>query len=365
MPDKPVPIRFAKSILRAVQAQGYVAQDVLLAAGTDTDLLDRDDSETIDAALYNRLYRLIMDLLQDECFALHLNRKIPAGSFRMLCLCIIHCDNLGHAIQRTNEFNQFCRSLLGLKRCSVSPLSVEGDIATMVFAENPWLFGPKGEENVPAIISTMSSWRRFTGWLIGRNIELIEVLLTASEPQNTDSFNTIFPCPILYDQPISGVRFAAYHLDLPLVQTEDSLEEFLRVAPFQLIARSEEENDNLVSRMRHIVGNDFSKDFPSITAMADTLNMSVRTLRRHLKKEGITFQQFKDNTRMQAAENYLSRPELKINAVSALMGFDEPSAFHRSFKKWTSLTPGEFRSRRGLHIGHNQENPLEDRPKTN
>jgi AraC-like DNA-binding protein len=352
MSEKPVPIRLAKSMLRAVEAQGYIVEDVLLAASTDVDLLNRDDSETIDAELYNRLYRLIMDLLQDECFALHLNRKIPAGSFRMLCLCIIHCDNLRHAIARTNEFNQFCRLMLGLKHCNTSPLSVENDIATMVFAENPWLFGVKGEENIPAIIYTMSSWRRFTGWLIGGTIEPIEVLLRASEPQCTDSFNTVFACPILYDQPISGVRFAAYHLDAPLIQTEDSLEEFLRVAPFQLIARSDEENDNIVSRMRYTIGNDFSKDFPSITAMSDTLNMSVRTLRRRLKKEGLTFQQFKDNTRLQASETYLSRPELKINAVSALLGFDEPSAFHRSFKKWTGMTPGEFRSRRGLHVGH-------------
>ena len=43
---------------------------------------------------------------------------------------------------------------------------------------------------------------------------------------------------------------------------------------------------------------------------------------------------------------WLNQPELKINAVSALLGFDEPSAFHRSFKKWTGMTPGEYRNSR-------------------
>ena len=348
MSREQVPIRFAKSILRAAQSQGYAATEILASVGADFEFTECDEHASIDAELYNRLYRRIMDLLQDECFGLHLNRKIPAGSFRMTCLCIIHCNNLREAIERAWEFNQFCRSLLSLSDSKTAPLLIEGEVATMVFEHVPWLFGKRGDENVPAIVYAMSSWRRLCSWLIGRNIEPIEILLCASEPQRTDTFNEVFPCPILYDQAVSGFRFAAYHLDSPLVQTEDSLKEFLRAAPFQLIARSEEDDDNVIAQMRRIVGNDFSKDFPPVTQMAQTLGMSVRTLRRRLRKEGITFQQFKDNIRSQAAEQYLSRPELKINTVSALLGFDEPSAFHRSFKKWTRMTPGEFRAKRGI-----------------
>ena len=71
--------------------------------------------------------------------------------------------------------------------------------------------------------------------------------------------------------------------------------------------------------------------------------MSAPTLRRRLKKEGTTFQQLKDECRRDASMGYLSNPDLSINAVAALMGFTDPSAFHRSFKKWTGLTPGEYR----------------------
>lgn len=348
MSNEQVPVRFARSILRAAQSQGYQAEDILAATGSDFDPLALDDDDFIDAQSYNLLYRRIMDLLQDECFGLHFNRKVPAGTFRMTCLCIIHCNNLRHAIERAGEFNEFCRALIGLRRSDTRPLLEEDEIATMVFERNPWLFGRRGEENILALLYAMSSWRRLCGWLIGRNIEPIEVLLVTEEPAQSEHLYEVFQCPIRYNQPYSGFRFAAYHLDSPIIQTEDSLKDFLRTAPFQLIARSDEEEDNVVAQMRRIVGNDFSKDFPPVTAMADALSMSVRTLRRRLKKEGITFQQFKDNTRRQAAELYLSRPELKINTVSALMGFDEPSAFHRSFKKWTGMTPGEFRSRREM-----------------
>lgn len=350
MSTEQVPIRFARSLLRALEAQGYSSEEVLKSVNATVNPLEcNDEDATIDAGLYAELYRRIMDLLQDECFGLQLNRKIPAGTFRMTCLCIIHCNNLRSAIQRSGEFSDFCHELIGIHRKKHQPLVEEDEVATMVFEHNPWLFGRKGEENVLGIANAMSSWRRLSSWLIGRNIEPIEVLFTSDEPPRSENLKALFTCPIRFNQPINGFRFASYHLDSPLIQTEDSLNEFLRTAPFQLLAKSDDDEQNIIAHMRRIVGNDFSKDFPSVTQMADALNMSVRTLRRRLKKEGLTFQQFKDNTRRQAAELYLARPELKINTVSALMGFDEPSAFHRSFKKWTEMTPGEFRARREVN----------------
>ena len=226
--QKQVPARFAKSILRAAEAQGYVAQDILASAELDFNPLDSDENATLDAALYNRLYRRIMDLLQDECFGLHLNRKVPAGTFRMTCLCIIHCTSLRHAIERASEFNAFCRALIGVRRSNNLPLTVTDDVATMVFEQNSWLFGRPGEENIPALIYSMSSWRRLCSWLIGRNIETIEVLLATDEPRQAEKLYEVFQCPISFNQPINGFRFAAYHLDSPIIQTEDSLKEFLR-----------------------------------------------------------------------------------------------------------------------------------------
>ena len=96
----------------------------------------------------------------------------------------------------------------------------------------------------------------------------------------------------------------------------------------------------LVSQVRSLMGYDFSQSFPAFENISQALNMSAPTLRRRLKREGTNYQQLKDGCRREAAIAYLSRPELSISAVAALMGFTDPSAFHRSFKKWTGLPPG-------------------------
>ena len=82
--------------------------------------------------------------------------------------------------------------------------------------------------------------------------------------------------------------------------------------------------------------------------------MSAPTLRRRLKREGVTFQQLKDESRCDAAKLYLDRQDVSINQVALQMGFTDTSAFHRSFKKWTGMTPGQYRSSRRRDEGLSQ-----------
>jgi len=339
-----VPIRIAKSILRVVEAQGYDIDDLLTSLGIDFNpLTAKPCPESISAVLYNKLYSRVVWLLQDECFGLHLREKIPAGTFRMMCYHVIHCDTLERAILRCSEFNAFCRNLAGLKPFQFNPLvPYDNVIVTNVMPDDE---RDIAAPNLISISASLHMWRRFCSWLIGKPIELDAVLFRGAQPDRIDGYRALFDCELLFDQACNGIRFARSYLTSPIVQTEDTLRQFLRTAPYQLSVMDSEHVDSTVARMRALIGNDFSNEFPGIDTMARALNVSVRTLRRRLTAEGTTFQAFKDQTRMQVAINYLNHPELKINAVSALLGFDEPSAFHRSFKKWTSMTPGEYRNR--------------------
>jgi AraC-like DNA-binding protein len=101
----------------------------------------------------------------------------------------------------------------------------------------------------------------------------------------------------------------------------------------------------LSAQVKAIIGHDFKDGFPDFETISAALNMSAPTLRRRLKREGTTFQQLKDSSRCSAAKLHLNRPELSINEVAVQLGFTDPSAFHRSFKKWTGQTPGQFRTR--------------------
>ncbi len=340
-----VPLKFANTMLRVAEAQGYDLDDFLQSLNLDpadfSPLLDPESK--IPAHSYSKIYSRVMWLLQDESFGLNLKHNAPTGSFRMMCLVIIHCNNLEHAIRRAAEFNSFCNNLSGRQSMFSYPIKRlrDGTAEYRFPSSNQLLDSP---EDLRGVAHCVAIWRRFCSWLIGKNIELIEVSFQSPEPKNRYYIDQIFKYPLRFDEKANTFRFSENYLQLPLIHTEDSLRTFLRNAPYHLLASAEEDDSSILAQMKRIIGNDFSRDFPSVVEMASNLNMSVRTLRRRLKDIGTTYQHFKDGLRRDAACSYLNRPELKINAVSALLGFDEPSAFHRSFKKWTGITPGEYRS---------------------
>lgn len=82
----------------------------------------------------------------------------------------------------------------------------------------------------------------------------------------------------------------------------------------------------------------------SIDKVAGTLGMSRQTLYRRLKAEGVTFEEILDAKRRSLAIRYLGLHRLSVKAVAYKLGFSEPAAFSRAFKRWTGVSPSEFRT---------------------
>ena len=126
------------------------------------------------------------------------------------------------------------------------------------------------------------------------------------------------------------------------MQTEQTLQGFLKTAPYQLLVMVDD-NGSLKNQVVALLGQNFSMNPPSAEKIASTLNMSLSTLRRRLLEENTSFQKIKDECRKNSAIKYMGSPQLSIQDVAELMGFDEPSAFFRCFKRWTGMTPGDYR----------------------
>ena len=347
MSDGTVPLKYLKTFIRVAEAQGYDVIQIAHSIGLNSEYLSakQDGRLLIPAEVYNRLYTHVMGLLEDETFGLQLAHKIPTGSFRMMCRTLIHSDCLEEAMTRAAEFHIFCKSLAGQEVMFKQGVERLGNnLSCYRFFDSKYFFLDDINDMFYGIANCIIIWHRFLSWLIGKQLELIEVHFQMEAPIDQRYLRKLFDCTIKFSQPHNAFVFSSEYLKAPLVHDESSLKAFLRTAPYQLLVTSDLENDDgIVAQMRRIIGHDLSREFPSVVAMAYSLNVSVRTLRRRLKEVGTTYQSFKDQTRCFSAKQLLSKPELKINTIAALLGFDEPSAFHRSFKKWTKKTPGEFR----------------------
>jgi AraC-like DNA-binding protein len=83
----------------------------------------------------------------------------------------------------------------------------------------------------------------------------------------------------------------------------------------------------------------------SLAAVSAKLHMSERSLQRRLADEGVTFDALLDELRRELAVRYLADEKVAIAEIAYLLGYSEPSAFHRAFKRWTGTTPAEARQR--------------------
>lgn len=83
-----------------------------------------------------------------------------------------------------------------------------------------------------------------------------------------------------------------------------------------------------------------------ISAVARRLGLTPRTLQRRLADRGQAFQALAEEVLRTLAERYLQDPRLSIGEVAYLLGYSEPSAFHRAFRRWSGETPQAYRKAR-------------------
>jgi AraC-like DNA-binding protein len=83
--------------------------------------------------------------------------------------------------------------------------------------------------------------------------------------------------------------------------------------------------------------------FPDVESLASEWLMTARTLRRHLKAEGTSYQKLLDEVRHRLALDYLQNTRMSTDDVAASLGYSDVANFRHAFKRWTGRTPGSCR----------------------
>jgi len=342
-----MPTKTLVTLLRVVIDQGYPVERALEQIGLDFNpLITSENCPTeIPTTIYSKLYRLLMELLQDEAFGLGKEYHSPPGTFRMMCLFIIHCHTLEAALNRSAEFYDYCNQYRERQYTSdTAPILhlPDGKNALCLFERSP---AREADRDFIGYANILLMMYRFYSWLIDKELPLQEVRLRAKAPAIAGNYEQLFNCPVLFEQDHSGLVISAGLLQHPVVQNEDSLREFLRQTPYQLVKPGRPDAEKpYTRRVEQLLVNHAAEKTPTAEYVASQLNISPRTLHRKLSHEETSFQVIKDDYRKDLAIHYVKRPELTVDAIAALMGFQDNSAFYRSFKKWTGLSPGAYRA---------------------
>lgn len=325
-----ISVCFVEGLLQGFRARGGDADELLEQCGLAPAILGMPNAR-VSAETYTVLLRLAAQILDDEFFGMD-SRRMKVGSFAMLCRAAIHGKSLDKATARALRFFALC--LDDLK----GDLWHQGDFIRLRLRHT----SPAGPAPVFAQETLLMFMHRLICWLVNRRIRILAAEFAYPEPAHAKEYRLMFSPLCRFDQPATALVFEARHFALPVVRSERALKEFLRIAPENLLVQY---------RDRYGVGASLHKllsplppaDWPTFEAVAERLGGSASTLRRRLEGEGLSYQSIKDNLRRDRAIELLGATDLSVVEIAAELGFAEASAFHRAFRKWMGVNPGEYR----------------------
>lgn len=319
MADTLIAPEFVEDALQCLRVGNRDADSILADLGLSHPVLSPVSNE-----LYGRLWRLIAVELQDEFFGLGA-RPMRPGSFALLCHTVVMARNLKQALRRALLFLSV---VLDEPRGKLVVTLDEAQIELLDSVQRP-------------AFAYRTYWLILMGvicWLVGRRIPVRSLDFACPAPENRQDYRKFFGVPVRFDAPVSRLCFDARHLSLPVIRSKKSATSFIRESPANILIRFRDDQ-RLAIRVREHLSAIAPSDWPAFEDLARNLNRSATTLRRQLRADGQNYVTIKNELRMARAQKMLADGLLSVNQIAIQLGYSEPSAFFRAYRKWNGFTP--------------------------
>lgn len=176
---------------------------------------------------------------------------------------------------------------------------------------------------------------------LGEDFRPLRIIMQRPEPDCPVRFTEFFGAPVEFSAPENIVVIKRSDLDKPLPTANSDLARASDQIITEYLARLD--RSNVGAQVKAKLLDFLPSGEAGQEAVAASLNLSLRSLQRKLHNEGVTFKDLLDDTRRELAGRYIKESGMSAKEVAYLLGFSEPSNFTRAFKRWTGVSPTEYR----------------------
>jgi AraC-like DNA-binding protein len=178
-----------------------------------------------------------------------------------------------------------------------------------------------------------------------KRVSPVRVEFIHRRPNQKVAYAEILGCPVKFNAEWDALIYDPETMRLPVVGADNRLLKVLVDGCRKILGPTPKKQD-LVHDVREFIIDRLAKGTAKFDEVARELNMSTKTLERRLAERGSAFGALLDDIRCDLAKQYLSETDFRLEQISYLVGYSEPAAFVRAFRRWTETTPMQYRKRR-------------------
>jgi AraC-like DNA-binding protein len=304
---------------------------LMRAAGADPGLLADPDGR-IAIETYLDIEDETARVSGDLCLGLHMGEYFEPGDWSVAGYYMSRCATLGEVFVKGGRYARVIGNLIGA-RGWIIPGAVRVRLSVPRWA--PVMSRHCYEATLSSSVCMI---RRLTG----RDLDPLVVRLSGERPDDDSEYRRVFRCPVQFGSKNPGMDIPLSMASIPVLDPDPESrsrfeawaeERLARLPPLRMA--SERAMRLLLERL----------DDPRLSAraVAREMGLSLRSFQARLAEEGGDFGSLLRQARESLARDYL-RSGKSAEDIACLLGFSEVSVFRKAFKKWTGMTPGEYRA---------------------
>jgi AraC-like DNA-binding protein len=320
---------YARGLVTLAVARGAERQALLQRVDIGADTLEDPDAR-VALHRYAVLMRTAIALTGHPALALHYGESTDISQYSVVGLIGRASATMADAHA---QLNRYVRLVVDVETDGDERFRLDHD------AKGMWIVDTRRNPNAfPELTESAFAQIVCGPRLLGIPPFAQAVQVTHPEPTHAAEYRRVLGAPVAFGAPRNAILADPEILAEP-VQRLPSYAFGVLTKHADVLLESLERSATVRSQVERLLMPMLHTGPVRIDTVAARLNVSRQTLYRRLKAEGVTFAQVLDDLRHRMALDYLTTRKVSVTETAYLVGFSEPAAFSRAFKRWTGRRP--------------------------
>ncbi len=321
----------AKILYKLMQKYHLKSETLYKDAGIDINDLTNVDKRIPYATLHN-LWQQASSLIDDPCFGLKGVDIWHPSDLNALGYSWLTSSTLRTALDR---FHRFLRIATGFYQLNLQETDAGYELI--------FNFMDKETLNLAQADASMAIVMEMCRINLDKSLSPVMVLMTHPQPTCHNSYFSYYGCPVHFSQSANKIILPIEVIDAPLFNSNPNLAMINDKAIIEYLQKFND--NNIVHKIKKVITEQLTSGTSS-TQVAEQLNMSERSMHRHLKDMNTTFKEILQDVRIELSKLYIENNQFNVTDIAFQLGFSDSSSFSRAFKRWTGTSPAEYRKQR-------------------